>query len=189
MHNLFTSGFALLLLCSFALGHPLEARNKTSADSFVLTALSATFPSDGAYGLTSADSSLTIHLDYPDPDKRGKRLSTICSAGWPKGTVLGPTNWIPCEDSAVQFRLPKRGWESPTRFTLEGWQELSTNGVGLDAVQELAMDPANPSDPTAFLFCVQRGKFNPLSCDLTGPYGFANREVVIPTNKLKTIPH
>ncbi|KAI0152704.1 hypothetical protein GGR57DRAFT_470041 [Xylariaceae sp. FL1272] len=128
MQNLFTSGFAVLLLSSVARARPPEARNKTSADSFLLTALSGTFPSDGPYGITSVDSSLTVHLDYPDPNERGKTLSTTCSASWPKGTTPGPTEWIPCEDSEMHFRLPKSGWESPTRFTFEGWQELSTNG-------------------------------------------------------------
>ncbi|KAI0101925.1 hypothetical protein GGR51DRAFT_528955 [Nemania sp. FL0031] len=169
--------FALSLPLAFA--HPLKSRD---GPEFVITDLRATFPyKSGPYGDPSVNSVLTISVTYPDPSSTtGATLSTTCSLNWPEGTDPAPTEWTACADPTLQFRLPSDGFTSTTRFTVELWETLTADGTGLDASQVLASDPGNSSDPDGYMFCLQMGKFNPLTCTLTGPYGQSQRTVIMP---------
>ncbi|KAI1160049.1 hypothetical protein F5B18DRAFT_634295 [Nemania serpens] len=175
MRSLFPLAFALPL----ASAHPVEPRD---APQFVITDLGATFPyPNSPYGVPSVDSVLTISVTYPDPSSPTEStLSTTCSLNWPKGTDPAPTAWTPCVDPALQLRLPTDGWTRTTNFTVELWETLTPSGTGLVASQLLTSDLGNPSDPNAYMFCIQKGKFNPLTCTLTGPTGQIQRQVVMP---------
>ncbi|KAI0403088.1 hypothetical protein F4802DRAFT_323743 [Xylaria palmicola] len=166
---------------------PLEPRD---APEFTITGLSATFPYPSSpYGDPTVDSHLDISVTYPDPaSSTGATLSTTCSLNWPEGTDPAPTAWTPCADPSLQFRLPAEGWTSTTKFTVELWEELTAAGTGLDASHLITSNPGNPSDPNAFMFCVQKGKFNPLTCTLTGPFGQAPRTVVLPAVEQSSRP-
>ncbi|KAJ8115614.1 hypothetical protein ONZ43_g4629 [Nemania bipapillata] len=176
---------ALALPAAFT--HPLKSRD---APEFVITDLGATFPyPQGPYGVPSVNSNLVISVTYPDPSSTtGATLSTTCSLNWPKGTDPAPTEWTPCADPALQFRLPADGWTSTTNFTVELWETLTASGNGLEGSQLIVDDPANPSDPDAYIFCLQKGKFNPLTCTLTGPFGQTQRTVVIPAAEESSRP-
>ncbi|KAI1104091.1 hypothetical protein F4804DRAFT_206239 [Jackrogersella minutella] len=166
---------SLLPLLSHAL--PVSPRD---APEFAISSLSATFPYPGVYGVDSVNSFVNVALTYPDASStNGSTLSTSCRVDWPAGTNPGPTAWTPCTDAAVQFRLPADGWTSDTNFRVEFWEQLTSDGSGLDATNYLTFDPGNSSDPNAYLFCLQMGKFNPLTCTLTGPYGESARTVVM----------
>lgn len=58
--------------------------------------------------------------------------------------------------------------------------DIILHRTGLVASQLLTSDLGNPSDPNAYMFCIQKGKFNPLTCTLTGPTGQIQRQVVMP---------
>lgn len=166
-------------LLPLALALPLESRDE--AAQFVITALGARFPYPGVYGVDAVDSFVNIQVTYPDPaSDSGATLSTSCSVNWPKGTDPGPTDWSVCADPSVQFRLPSDGWTRDTNFNAEIWQTLTDSGSGLDGSHIIASNPGNPSDPNALMFCLQMGKFNPLTCTLTGPYGQSPRTVILP---------
>ncbi|KAI4860356.1 hypothetical protein F4820DRAFT_110294 [Hypoxylon rubiginosum] len=181
MHSL-TIPTTLLPLLSLALALPLEPRD---TPEFTITSLGATLPYPGVYGLPAVDSHVSIAVTYPDPSSTsGSTLNTTCRVDWPSGTNPGPTDWTPCGDPTLQFRLPADGWTSDTNFQVELWETMTSNGAGLDATQILASNPGNPSDPNAYMFCLQMGKFNPLTCTLTGPYGQTPRTVVmVPTQE------
>ncbi|KAI1499409.1 hypothetical protein F5X99DRAFT_389859 [Biscogniauxia marginata] len=168
---------SLFSLFSLALALPLEPRD---APEFNITSLSATFPYPGVYGVDSVNSFVNIALTYPDASStNGATLSTTCRVDWPAGTNPGPTAWTPCANTALQFRLPADGWTGTTNFRVEVWETLTADGAGLDATHYLTSNPGNPSDPNAYMFCLQMGKFNPLTCTLTGPYGQSPRTVVM----------
>ncbi|KAI2629553.1 hypothetical protein GGR54DRAFT_585591 [Hypoxylon sp. NC1633] len=174
MKNSITS---LLTLLPLGLALPLEPRD---APEFNITGLSATFPYPGVYGDTSVNSYVNIALAYPDASSiDGSTLTTTCRVDWPAGTNPGPTVWTPCADPSMQFRLPAEGWSSNTNFRVEVWETLTPEGAGLDATHYLTFNPGNSGDPNAYLFCLQMGKFNPLTCSLTGPYGQSARTVVM----------
>ncbi|KAI0878533.1 hypothetical protein GGS24DRAFT_443242 [Hypoxylon argillaceum] len=168
---------ALTLPLAFA--YPLESRD---TPQFVITDLGATFPyPNSPYGDPSVNSNLVISVTYPDSSSTtGATLNTTCSLNWPEGTDPAPTEWAPCADPLLQLRLPADGWTSTTNFTVELWETLTAAGTGLDASQLITSDPGNPSDPDAYMFCLQKGKFNPLTCTLTGPYGQTQRTIIIP---------
>ncbi|KAI8623493.1 hypothetical protein F5Y19DRAFT_458329 [Xylariaceae sp. FL1651] len=178
----------LLPLLSFSLALPLEARD---APALTITDLRATFPYPyGPYGDNSVNSFVNIVLSYPDTSSTaGTTLSTTCSVNWPAGTNPGPTAWTACADLALQFRLPADGWTSTTNFRVELWQTLTSEGAGLDASHILTSNPGNPSDPNALMFCLQMGKFNPLTCTLTGPLGQSQRTVAMSTVQESIIPN
>ncbi|KAK6948490.1 hypothetical protein Daesc_010257 [Daldinia eschscholtzii] len=176
-----------LSLLSPALAFPLERRD---TPKFTITSLSATFPYPGVYGVDSVDSFVNVAVTYPDPSSTsGATLNTTCRVDWPAGTNPGPTEWTPCADSALQFRLPTDGWSSTTNFRVELFEELASDGSGLDASQVLKSNPGNPSDPDTYMFCLQMGKFNPLTCTLTGPMGQSPRTVVMPTTEVPARPN
>ncbi|KAI1747011.1 hypothetical protein F4782DRAFT_522749 [Xylaria castorea] len=170
-----------------ALALPLESRD---APEFIITDLRATFPYPyPPYGLPSVNSLVDISVTYPDPASSiGNALNTTCSVGWPAGTDPAPTEWTPCASPSLQFRLPANGWTSTTNFTVEFWETLTSSGTGLDASHILTSDIGNPSDPNAYLFCIQKGKFNPLTCTLTGPMGQTQRTVVLPAVEQSSRP-
>ncbi|KAI1403218.1 hypothetical protein F4819DRAFT_236757 [Hypoxylon fuscum] len=178
---------SLLPLSSLALALPLESRD---APEFTLTSLSATFPYPGVYGVDEVDSFVDISLTYPDSSSaNGATLTTTCGVNWPKGTTPGPTAWTPCANTALQFRLPADGWTSNTNFRVEVWETLTADGAGLDASHIIASDPGNSSNPNALMFCLQKGKFNPLTCTLTGPYGSTPETVVMPATAESARPN
>ncbi|KAI0888080.1 uncharacterized protein GGS22DRAFT_155049 [Annulohypoxylon maeteangense] len=178
---------SLLPLLSLSLALPLEPRDTTT--DFTLTSLGATFPYSGVYGDESVNSHVNVGLSYPDPSSTsGATLNTTCSVSWPAGTNPGPTAWTPCADGKVQFRLPTNGWTSTTNFRVEFWEQLNSDGSGLEATHYIQMDPSNPSNPAAVMFCLQMGKFNPLTCSLTGPYGQTPRTVSMAATEESAIP-
>ncbi|OTB09231.1 hypothetical protein M426DRAFT_316520 [Hypoxylon sp. CI-4A] len=164
---------SLLSLTSLALARPVETRDEAQ---FTITSLGATFPYPGVYGVDAVDSYVNVGLSYPDASANGSILSTTCEVAWPKGTTPGPTEWTPCANTAVQFRLPADGWIGNTNFKAEFWAGLS-DASGLYASHILTAGPGNGNDPNAYMFCIQKGKFNPLTCTLTGPYGSTARTV------------
>ncbi|KAI1410076.1 hypothetical protein F5Y13DRAFT_168293 [Hypoxylon sp. FL1857] len=178
---------SFLPILSSALALPLDARD---APVFNITSLSATFPYHGVYGVDSVNSFVDVALSYPDASSASKPiLTTTCRVNWPAGTNPGPTAWTPCANAALQFRLPADGWNSTTNFRAEFWEELTPNGAGLDATHYLTSDPGNPSDPNAYMFCIQMGKFNPLTCSLTGPMGESARTVVMSATEESARPN
>ncbi|KAI1844988.1 hypothetical protein JX265_008427 [Neoarthrinium moseri] len=178
---------SLLPFLSVVLAQPLQTRD---APQFIITSLGATFPEPGPFGDESVDSSVSIAVTYPDPASTSSgTLDTTCRVGWPSGTNPGPTAWTPCANPALQFRLPTDGWTSTRNFRVELWETLTADGAGLDGTQLLKSNPGNPSDPDTYMFCVQRGKFNPLTCNLTGPFGTSARTVVIPASEGSTRPN
>ncbi|KAI0179590.1 hypothetical protein GGR52DRAFT_570470 [Hypoxylon sp. FL1284] len=167
----------LLPLLSLALGRPLEPRDTAE---FTITSLSGTFPSPPPYGVPSVNSSVSIAVTYPDPSSAtGATLDTSCKVGWPAGTTPGPTAWTPCDDSTLQFRMTADGWTSYANFEVELWETMTAEGAGLDATQIIRSDPGNSSDPNAYMFCLQKGKFNPTTCSLDGPLGTTPRTIVM----------
>ncbi|KAI1764176.1 hypothetical protein GGR53DRAFT_330257 [Hypoxylon sp. FL1150] len=174
----------ILPLLSLALALPLEPRDDPK---FTINSLSATFPYPGVYGKPTVNSFVNIAVAYPDPSSTsGATLNTTCSVSWPEGTAPGPTAWTPCGDSALQLRLPTEGWTSTTNFEVELWETTTTDGAGLDATQILT---SGPSDPNGQMFCIQMGKFNPLTCTLTGPYGSTPRTVVMDATEETSQPN
>ncbi|KAI1339093.1 hypothetical protein F5Y15DRAFT_384773 [Xylariaceae sp. FL0016] len=170
---------------SFGLALPLQARDTSE---FNITGLSATFPYPGFDGVDEVDSYVSISVSYPAPASTdGAALSTTCRVDWAKGTDPGPTEWTPCVDTSMQFRLPADGWTNDENFRVELWEDLS-DGSGLDASHILKAGPAYGGDPDAYMFCIQKGKFNPLTCDFTGPYGSTHNTVVMPTTEESTRP-
>ncbi|KAI1458210.1 hypothetical protein F4805DRAFT_150772 [Annulohypoxylon moriforme] len=170
---------SILPLLSLSLALPVEQRDTTE---FTLTSLDATFPESGVYGDENVDSFVNVGLTY------GATLNTTCRVSWPAGTSPGPTAWTACADKDIQFRLPTDGWTSTTNFRVEFWEQLTPDGSGLDATHYIAMNPSNPNDPASVMFCLQKGKFNPLTCTLTGPYGESARTVSMTATKEDAIP-
>ncbi|KAI1441121.1 hypothetical protein F5Y02DRAFT_422314 [Annulohypoxylon stygium] len=178
---------SLLPLLSLSLAAPLQTRDYPD---FVLTSLNAIFPYSGVYGDENVDSFVNVGLTYPDPSSTtGATLSTTCSVNWPSGTAPAPTSWTACANSTVQFRLPTDGWTSTTNFRVEFWEQLNANGSGLEATHYVKMDPSEPSDPASVMFCYQKGKFNPLTCTLTGPYGTSATTVPMTATEESAIPN
>ncbi|KAI1208188.1 uncharacterized protein F4807DRAFT_461914 [Annulohypoxylon truncatum] len=160
---------SLLPLLSLSRALPLEVRD---VPDFTLTSLDATFPYSGVYGDESVNSFVNVALSYQNPSSTiVDTLNTTCGVSWPAGTNPGPTNWTNCADTNMQFRLPTDGWTSTTNFRVEFWEQLTSDGSGLEATHYIEMDPSDPTNPAAVMFCLQKGKFNPLTCSLTGPYG------------------
>ncbi|KAI0466928.1 hypothetical protein F4859DRAFT_526201 [Xylaria cf. heliscus] len=166
------------------------ALHSRDAPEFTITDLGATFPYPfPPYGLPSVNSFVEISVTYPDPTSSvGTTLNTTCSVGWPEGTDPGPTEWTLCASPSLQFRLSPDGWTSTTNFTVELWETLTSSGSGLDASHILTSNPGNPNDPDSYIFCLQMGKFNPLTCTLTGPMGQMPRIVVLPVVKQSSRP-
>ncbi|KAI0383664.1 hypothetical protein F5Y04DRAFT_269928 [Hypomontagnella monticulosa] len=162
----------LLPLFSLGLALPLEARDATD---FNITSLSATFPYPGVYGVDSVNSFVEIALSYPDPASSDASLTTTCRVDWPAGTPPAATAWAACADPDVVFRIASL--TSTNNFSVGVFQQRSVDGEGLSATHVLTSNPGNPSDPNAYMFCLQKGKFNPLTCSLTGPYGSTPRIV------------
>ncbi|OTA60670.1 hypothetical protein K449DRAFT_74233 [Hypoxylon sp. EC38] len=178
---------SLLPLLSLAIALPLETRD---TPVFNITSLSATFPYPGVYGVNSVNSFVDVALSYSDISYTNEEtLNTTCRVDWPAGTNPGPTAWTPCADAALQFRLPADGWKSTTNFRVEFWEELTPDGAGLDITHYLTSNPANSSDPNAYMFCIQMGKFNPLTCTLTGPMGGSTRTVVMSATEESARPN
>lgn len=116
----------LLPLLSLALALPLEPRD---APEFTITSLSATFPYPGVYGKPTVYSFVDLKVTYPDPSSAsGATLNTTCRVDWAEGTNPGPTSWTPCADEALQLRLPTEGWNSTTKFEVELWETMTSNG-------------------------------------------------------------
>ncbi|GAP90750.1 hypothetical protein SAMD00023353_5200880 [Rosellinia necatrix] len=137
---------------------------------FDLTELHGSFPTDGVYGTGPIASSLSITVSYPDPSSNnGANLTTSCSYAWPASIAPGPTDWTTCQDPSVEWRLPEKGWTSYRNYRVELYQTLTADGAGLDATHYLTQNPATPSDPNAYLSCIQMGKFTPTICQLNGP--------------------
>ncbi|KAK6069385.1 hypothetical protein SCUP234_10697 [Seiridium cupressi] len=179
---------SLLPVLPLTLAHPLQPRDTSE---FTITSLSATFPYPyPPYGLDSVDSFVGVAVTYPDASSTdGATLSTTCRVDWPAGTNPGPTAWAECADPALQFRLPTDGWTGTTNFNVELFQTTTSTGTGLDASHILTSNPGNSSDPNAYMFCLQKGKFNPLTCTLTGPYGQTQRTVVLSTSGVSSRPN
>ncbi|KAI1264920.1 hypothetical protein F5Y18DRAFT_71007 [Xylariaceae sp. FL1019] len=163
-------------LLGLALAKPIS---RQSSPTFTITDLSATYPYPfPPYGLDEVDSHLTISVTYPTVSDPTATTSTTCTISWPKGTPPAPSStWTPCSDPTLEFRLPVSGWSSDTHFTVEFWETTSSEGAGLQGSTLLTSGPA---DPSGKLFCIQKGKFNPLTCTFNGPFGSTQNTVVIP---------
>ncbi len=125
MHTptLLASGLSLL---SLAIALPLESR---ATYEFDITALSASLPVDGVYGTGPRDSPISITVTYPDASSSDdSTLSTTCNYVWPSGTSPGPTDWTPCDNADLQWRLPANGWTSRTNYRVEVYQTLTDSG-------------------------------------------------------------
>ncbi|KAJ8126590.1 hypothetical protein O1611_g7049 [Lasiodiplodia mahajangana] len=166
MHVLNSITYVLPLIAhAVALPH-----KRQTTYEFDITGLGGKFPTDGPYGTGPIDSSLSITISYPDPSSTsGATLSTFCSYSWPASIPPGPTDWTVCEDPSVQWRLPTDGWTNFANYRVEVYQTLTPDGAGLDATHYLTQNPSMPSDPNAYLSCLQMGKFNPELCQLNGP--------------------
>ncbi|KAI0969001.1 hypothetical protein F4678DRAFT_177068 [Xylaria arbuscula] len=172
--NHLTSLVSLLPL-SFALPHGRQVLHE-----FDLTELHGTFPTAGVYGTGPINSSLGVTITYPDPSStNGSNLTTTCSYAWPASDGVGPTDWTTCEDPSVQWRLPTNGWSNYNNYRVEFYQTLTADGAGLDATHYLTVDPGVPSDPSAYLSCLQMGKFTPTICELDGPLSALQGPVVM----------
>jgi hypothetical protein len=118
-----------VLVCTFltsalARALPLQPRD---AQQFQITSLAAELPTTGVYGSGPIDSSISIALTYPAP-LANATLSTTCSQAWPASAGPGPTDWAPCTDPLVQWRLPAEGWTSDLNFRVEVFQTLTDAG-------------------------------------------------------------
>ncbi|KAI1253700.1 hypothetical protein MGN70_004092 [Eutypa lata] len=179
-----TSVIALLPL---ALALPLESRE---ANEFDIVSLGATLPyKSGPYGSGDVDSFLTISVTYPDVSSTSEAtLTTQCTHDWPKGTDPNAFEWAPCDDPALQWRLPADGWVYQTNYVVELFLPKGDNGSGLDASHQLRQDP-NHVLPNAYLSCIQMGKFQPLRCDLGGPLAALQGPVVMPGDEVSSRPN
>ncbi|KAF2714498.1 hypothetical protein K504DRAFT_5167 [Pleomassaria siparia CBS 279.74] len=158
---------SLLLTLPLALARPLDPR---AIHEFSITSLSATLPIDGPQGTGPIDSNIGITVAYPDAaSTSGANSSTTCSFAWPASTPPGPTDWTPCVDTALEWRLPANGWTSQRNYRVEIYQTLTSDGAGLSATHNLKMNPGQSTDPDAYLSCIQMGKFTPDRCQLNGP--------------------
>ncbi|KAI0397365.1 hypothetical protein F5Y17DRAFT_455026 [Xylariaceae sp. FL0594] len=165
--------------------------NGTSEEVFEITALSGTFPSTGPYGTGPIASSLQITLSYPSPDDAtNASATTTCSYSWPSTTPPGPTDWTECADPSLQWRLPADGWTGVGNYVVEVYECLSGDGVtsGLLATHGLAMRPAQPSDPDAYLSCLQMGSFTPYVCTIDGPLSARHGAVVMDVEAVDARP-
>ncbi|KAI1424315.1 hypothetical protein F5Y12DRAFT_462028 [Xylaria sp. FL1777] len=177
----------IISLLPLALAAPYGRRQ---LHEFDLNSLLGTFPTAGVYGTGPIDSSISITVTYPDPSSTsGANLTTSCSYAWPASIGPGPTNWTTCEDSSVQWRLPEKGWTAYNNYRVELYQTLTADGAGLDATHYLDVNPTTTSDPSAYLSCLQMGKFTPTICELNGPLSahpgpvvmYASEETVMPS--------
>ncbi|CAJ2511269.1 Uu.00g068940.m01.CDS01 [Anthostomella pinea] len=172
-----------LLPATLALALPTShsTRQTTDLPEFDITALSGTLPEGGPYGTSpSLTSSLIITVTYPSPADAATRLTTTCSTQWP-ATAPGPTDWATCADGALQWRLPEKGWTSDLNFRVEVYLATGDDvaGPGLDATHYLDQNPGDTSDPSAYLSCIQMGKFTPLTCQINGPLSAHSGSVVM----------
>ncbi|KAI3325319.1 hypothetical protein HD806DRAFT_472924 [Xylariaceae sp. AK1471] len=182
----FSSVASLLPLLTLGLALPHERR---TTHEFDITALSGRFPTDGPYGTGPIDSSLSITITYPDASSTsGATLSTTCSYAWPASIAPGPTAWTVCQDPSVQWRLPTNGWTNFGNYRVEIYQTLAANGAGLDATHYLTVNPGVTSDPSAYLSCLQMGKFTPDICQLNGPLSAHPGPVVMYASEETAIP-
>ncbi|KAF2972546.1 hypothetical protein GQX73_g901 [Xylaria multiplex] len=167
----------ILSLLPLALSAP---HGRQAVHEFDLTGLAGSFPTDGVYGTGPIASSLSITITYPDPSSTdGENLTTTCSYSWPSSTAPGPTDWTECQDSSVQWRLPTNGWTNRGNYRVELYQTLTADGAGLDATHYLTFNPGTPSDPNAYLSCIQMGKFTPTICQIDGPLSVVRGPVVM----------
>lgn len=122
--TMLTSVIALLPL---ALALPLESRE---ANEFDIVSLGATLPyKSGPYGSGDVDSFLTISVTYPDVSSTSEAtLTTQCTHDWPKGTDPNAFEWAPCDDPALQWRLPADGWVYQTNYVVELFLPKGDNG-------------------------------------------------------------
>ncbi|KAI1346732.1 hypothetical protein F5Y01DRAFT_265266 [Xylaria sp. FL0043] len=137
---------------------------------FDLTGLYGSYPTSGVYGSGPIASSLSVTITYPDPSSTsGANLTTSCRYDWPASIAPGPTDWSVCADPSVQWRLPEKGWTNYANYRVEFYQTLTPDGAGLDATHYLDFDVGATNDPSAYLSCLQMGKFQPTVCQLNGP--------------------
>ncbi|KAI0508736.1 hypothetical protein F5B22DRAFT_381828 [Xylaria bambusicola] len=156
---------SIITLLPIALAMP---HGRQVVHEFDLTELHGTFPSDGPYGTGPINSSLSIKVTYPDPSSTdGANLTTTCSYAWPASVSPGPIDWTACEDPSVAWRL--NNWTSSGNYRVELYQTLTADGAGLDASHQLTVAPGMPSNPNAYLSCLQMGKFTPTVCQINGP--------------------
>ncbi|KAK6067499.1 hypothetical protein SCUP515_10101 [Seiridium cupressi] len=173
------------LLLTSTLAIPLQSRQ---TQVFQITALSARFPTDGTTGTGPIDSEISITLTYPDPSSTDANLTTTCSYAWPASPGPGPTNWTTCADSRVQWRLPEKGWTSDTNFRVQVFETLTDDGAGLEGSHYLDFNPGGTNDDSAYLSCIQMGKFNPLTCTLGGTLAPHQPPVILTATPLAAIP-
>ncbi|KAI1187506.1 hypothetical protein F5B17DRAFT_440269 [Nemania serpens] len=176
---------SLFLVYPFAHSFPQKHQPKYE---FQITSLSGRFPVKGPYGTGPMKSSLSLTISYPDFSTSSAAHTTTCDHSWPAGTHAGPTDWIVCQDPSVQWRLPAGGWKSFSKFRLEFWVSTS-DGAGFHAPQDLTQNPGNPSDPNAYLSCLQMGKMSPEMCQLNGPLSAHPGPVVMVGHKATARPN
>lgn len=107
---------SIIALLPMALALPLESRD---TQKFEITALSASLPVLGVYGTGPRDAPISITVSYPDLSTSGANLTTKCSYLWLAADGPGPIDWTPCDDAALQWRLPEAGWTSPANYVVE----------------------------------------------------------------------
>lgn len=105
-------------------GLPLGLR-QTNAQ-FEITSLSENLPVGPPYGTGNIATTLALTVSYPDPTGVSGMLSTTCSYTWPVG-VLNGTDWTPCMDPALQWRLPAADYTSGTNFLVELFETLTAS--------------------------------------------------------------
>lgn len=120
------------MLASFLPVLPLSlaaAVARQTTYEFEITALSASLPVNGVYGTGPRDAPISITVTYPDPSSpNGGTLSTTCSHLWPASIPPSPTEWAPCADSALQWRLPAEGWTSAGNYRVDLYETLNADG-------------------------------------------------------------
>ena len=117
---------SLLPLFSLALATPFKRQDFFE---FNITSLSATFPYPGPYGVDSVDSFVRIAVTWPESmSTESGTVSTTCEVDWEAGVTPGPTDWTPCANTTLQFRLPADGWTSTTNFRVQLYESLTPEG-------------------------------------------------------------
>ncbi|EMR72649.1 hypothetical protein UCREL1_295 [Eutypa lata UCREL1] len=117
---------SLLPLFSLALATPFKRQDFFE---FNITSLSATFPYPGPYGVDSVDSFVRIAVTWPESTStESGTVSTTCEVDWDAGVTPGPTDWTPCANTTLQFRLPADGWTSTTNFRVQLYESLTPEG-------------------------------------------------------------
>lgn len=121
------SSLALLPLAGFVLAHPATRSSlalRQTTPEFEITALSENLPVGPPYGTGDIATTLALTVSYPDPAGTDATLSTTCSYTWPVG-VLSGTDWTPCADPALQWRLPAANYTSGTNFLVELFETVT----------------------------------------------------------------